>query len=98
MKTNRLVSATDNRTDINHTTTITTTVTAGRGCGRGRGRLVNTTTITSDRGRCQTKTSLIMVAKGTTTTYALVRGRRGRTSKQIFDHHKWAVFVVAKKQ
>ena len=98
MKTNRLVSATDNRTDINHTTTITTTVTAGRGCGRGRGRLVNTTTITSDRGRCQTKTSLIMVVKGTTTTYALVRGRRGRTSKQIFDHHKWVVFVVAKKQ
>ena len=96
MKTNRLVSATDNRTDINHTTTITTTVTTDRGCGHGRS--VNTTTITSDRGRCQTKTSLIMVAKGTTTTYALVRGRRGRTSKQIFDHHKWAVFVVAKKQ
>ena len=52
MKTNRLVSVTDNRTDINHTTT-TTTVTTGRGCGRGRS--VNATIITSDLGHRQTR-------------------------------------------
>ena len=75
MKTNRLFSVTDNRTDINHTTTTTTTVTTGRGCGRGRS--VNTTIITSDRRHRQTRAApLFMVAKGTT-TYALVCGGRG---------------------